>query len=142
MLMFSASKRHGCHVAVTYQTCQGGKCLNSLHRRTKGKRGGFATLVRKGITVQRHVANEYAQLLELTVPGGSHLAVVNCYLPPGNGMRRKRLSEEAAYDAVADLVVKVPHHKDLLLCGDLNARTGCMVPSLDPAHVADRVSSD
>ena len=40
------------------------------HRRTKGKRGGFATLVRKGITVQRHVSNDYAQLLNLTVPGG------------------------------------------------------------------------
>ena len=66
------------------------------HRRTKGKRGGFATLVRKGITVQRHLSNDYAQLLNLTVPGGSQLAVINSCLPPANGMRRKRLSEEAA----------------------------------------------
>ena len=99
-------------------------------------------MVRKGITVQRHTATEYAQLLELTVPGGSRLAVVNCYLPPGNGMRGKRLSEEAAYDAVSELVTKVPHHDDLLLCGDFNARTGYQMPTLAPDHVADRVSSD
>ena len=112
------------------------------HRRTKGKRGGFATLVRKGITVQRHVSNDYAQLLNLTVPGGRQLAVINSYLPPANSMRRKRQPEDAAYEAVSDLVTKVPHHDELLLCGDLNARTGCLVPNLGPDHVAARVSSD
>ena len=112
------------------------------HRRTKGKKSGFATLVRKGITVQRHIANKFAQLLVLTVPGGSQLAVVNCYLPPGSGMRRKRLSDDVAYDAVSDLVVKVPHHNDLLLCGDLNARTGCLVPNLGPDSAAERCSTN
>ena len=99
-------------------------------------------MVRKGISVQRHLSNEYAQLLNLSVPGGNQLAVINCYLPPGNSMRRKRWSEDAAYDAVSELVTKVPHHNDLLLCGDLNARTGCLMPNLGHEHVADRVSSD
>ena len=43
---------------------------------------------------------------------------------------------------MSTLVTKVPHHKDLLLCGNLNARTGCMVPNFGHEHVADRVSSD
>ena len=94
------------------------------HRRAKGKRGGFATLVKKGLNVTRVVDNDYAILTELLLPGGDRVAVVNTYMPPIASIKRKRLNDEAVQDAVSELVTRVPHNVKLALCGDFNARTG------------------
>jgi exonuclease III len=79
------------------------------HRRAKGKRGGFATLVKKGINVTRVVDNEYALLTDLLLPGGARVAVVNTYMPPIASIKRKRLNDEMVQDAVSALVTRVPH---------------------------------
>ena len=94
------------------------------HRRAKGKRGGFATLVKKGINVTRVVDNDYALLTDLLLPGGDRVAVVNTYMPPVASIRRKHLTDEVVQDAVSAIVTRVPHDTKMVLCGDFNARTG------------------
>ena len=79
------------------------------HRRAKGKRGGFATLVKKGINVTRVVDNEYALLTDLLLPGGARVAVVNAYMPPIASIKRKRLNDEVVQEAVGAMVTRVPH---------------------------------
>ena len=39
-------------------------------RRAKGKRGGFAMLVRKGLHCTRTVSNDYAQLADIKIEAG------------------------------------------------------------------------
>ena len=39
-------------------------------RRSKGKRGGFAMLVRKGLHCKRTMCNEYAQLVDIQLEAG------------------------------------------------------------------------
>ena len=39
-------------------------------RRTKGKRGGFAMLVRKGLQCTRTLCNDYAQLVDIQLEAG------------------------------------------------------------------------
>ena len=111
-------------------------------RRAKGKRGGFATLVKKGLNVTRVVANDYALLTELLLPGGDRVAVVNVYMPPIASIKRKRLSDEVVQEAVCELVAKVPHDSKLAVVGDFNARTGTLMPpDADGSH-RTRVSTD
>jgi exonuclease III len=112
------------------------------HRRAKGKRGGFATLVKKGLNVTRVVDNDYAILTELLLPGGDRVAVVNSYMPPIASIKRKRLSDEVVQDAVSELVARVPHDTKLALCGDFNARTGALQPQGAENSTLPRVSTD
>lgn len=65
-------------------------------RRQRGKRGGFAILVRDGLHVLRTHANEFAQLVDLQLHDGSRLAIVNVYMPPVASLRRKHLTDEHA----------------------------------------------
>ena len=81
-------------------------------------------MVKKGLNVTRVVDNDYALLIELLLPGGDRVAVVNVYMPPIASIKRKRLNDEAVQDAVSGLVARVPHNTKLALCGDFNARTG------------------
>ena len=111
-------------------------------RRAKGKRGGFATLVKKGLNVTRVVANDYALLTELLLPGGDRVAVVNAYMPPIASIKRKRLSDEVVQDAVCELVARVPHDTKLALCGDFNARTGTLMPPDANNSIMPRVTTD
>ena len=43
---------------------------------------------------------------------------------------------------MCDLVGRVPHDQDLVICGDFNARTGQLTPGITHAHSAQRSSSD
>ena len=111
-------------------------------RRSSGKRGGFATLVKKGLQVTRVVTNDYAILTDLQLPGGDKLAVVNTYLPPIASIKRKRLSDEVVQEAVCELVAKAPHDSKLAVVGDFNARTGALMPPDAEGGLTTRVSTD
>lgn len=63
-------------------------------RRPNSKRGGIAIAVRKGLHIVRTVGNEFAQLVELKLPAGTHLAVVNIYMPPVASVVKKHHTEE------------------------------------------------
>ena len=111
-------------------------------RRPSGKRGGFATLVKKGLHVTRVAQNDYAILVDLLLPGGDRLAVVNSYLPPIASLKRKRLSDEVVQDAVGAIVTRVPHDTKLVLCGDFNARTGTIQPNATINSTMPLINSD
>ena len=111
-------------------------------RRPSGKRGGFATLVKKGLHVTRVAQNDYAILVDLLLPGGDRLAVVNSYLPPIASLKRKRLSAEVVQEAVSELVAKVTHASKLAVMGDFNASTGALMPPAADGGHRTRVSSD
>ena len=64
------------------------------HRRSKGKRGGIAFLVRKGINILSHRSSEFAQVLTILGPSGARGALCNVYIPPSGTLPRRRLREE------------------------------------------------
>ena len=65
------------------------------HRHTKGKRSGFATLVRSNISVLAHHSVEFAQVVTLLGPHGAKGSVGNVYIPPVGNLGRRKLSEDA-----------------------------------------------
>lgn len=65
------------------------------HRRTKGKRGGIAILVRKGINILSNRSSEFAQVLSILSPHGARGALCNVYMPPTTSLARRRVSEDS-----------------------------------------------
>ena len=66
------------------------------HRRSQGKRGGIALLIRQGISILSHHSNEVAQVVTILGPHGARGALCNVYIPPVGTLSRRRLSEEVA----------------------------------------------
>lgn len=97
------------------------------HRRPKGKRGGIALLVRKGLNWTLVHTCEYAQVLKLGTPHHQDMFVVNVYLPPAASLTRKGVTPAQLDNIMGDIMSKLPHTATLLLCGDFNARTGSLM---------------
>lgn len=103
------------------------------HRRPKGKRGGIALLVKKGLNWTLVHTCEYAQVLKLGLPDHQEAFVVNTYLPPVASLSRKGVTPDQLDAIMGDVMSRLPHTATLLLCGDFNARTGALLgPAGDP----------
>ena len=94
------------------------------HRRSTGKRGGIAILVRKGISVLAHHSNEFAQTITLLSPYGAKSALCNVYMPPTGNLSRRKLNEDNVRSQVESVLGHVQQDVPFLLVGDFNARTG------------------
>ena len=94
------------------------------HRRSRGKRGGIAVLVRKGIHVMAHHSTECAQVLTVQGPHGARGAICNVYIPPVGNLSRRKLTEEAVRLQVESILGFVQSNIPFMLVGDFNARTG------------------
>ncbi len=68
--------------------------------------------------------------------------MVNAYLPPAASARRRRVTEDCLLNAVHEVVQHVPHDQRLVICGDFNARTGCLSPPGDGVPPSERPSTD
>ena len=77
-------------------------------RREKGKRGGIAMIVKKGIKVLRYIGNEYTQGVCLQGQGGEKIWVGNVYLPPAPNLAKRRIDEQVARSFVEDILGCIP----------------------------------
>ena len=110
-------------------------------RRTKGKRGGIAILIRKGVKVLKYMGNEYAQGVCIQVQGGDTIWVGNVYLPPIENMLRRGMDEDLARDLIEDITGAIPAHSQSIMCGDWNTRIGQLYPKIGDTDI-QRVSLD
>ena len=105
--------------------------------RKTGRGGGVTTLIRE------HVAGHTTNIIRakpdecslnivvikvLDATTGFNTYVVNCYIPPANSIRKGANNNPAAnFDFLQDILNNIkddPVNDELVLCGDLNARTG------------------
>jgi exonuclease III len=87
-------------------------------RRSTGKRGGIAIIVRNGIQVIRHVGNEFSQGVCLQVHGGEKLWVGNVYMPPIQNLQKRRVDETVTRSLIEDTLGSFQNSMTHVICGD------------------------
>jgi exonuclease III len=104
-------------------------------RRAKGKRGGIAIVVRKGVKITKYTGNEYAQSVGIQIKGGNTLWVGNVYLPPTENMMRRGMDEDLARDLIEDITGAIPAKSQSIMCGDWNTRIGQLYPKIGDVDI-------
>ena len=67
----------------------------------------------------------------MSVPGCASVSVANVYMPPTGNLARRDLTEDTVRAQVDSILSNLPNTNSTVVCGDFNARTGSLVPSLE-----------
>jgi exonuclease III len=103
-------------------------------RRPQGTRGGIATYIRKSLKVESTLGNEYCLLTKLILPNSQRINIVNVYLPPTSSLTRRDITETHATSLLESVLEGLKPQLTTFICGDLNARVGTLIPTLENIH--------
>ena len=86
--------------------------------------------MRVGINVLQHKGNEFAQTLVFSGTTSARACICNVYIPPTGNLGHRSLTEDCVRQKVESMLSLVLPDAPVVLCGDFNTRTGCLIPSL------------
>jgi endonuclease/exonuclease/phosphatase family metal-dependent hydrolase len=109
-------------------------------RRKTGNRGGIAIYIKKQLTIEQTLGNEYGLYVKLMLPNSQRINIVNIYLPPAQSLKRRAITEAQATAHIEDIIDQTQPQLTTIVCGDFNARTGSQTPKLDTTHPPRTVS--
>jgi exonuclease III len=103
-------------------------------RRPVGSRGGLATYVRNSIHIEGTLGNEYCLHVKLRLPNSQRVNIANVYLPPTSSLAKRDITEAHATAQLEHVLEHIQPQLLTIVCGDLNARIGTQIPTLDIPH--------
>jgi exonuclease III len=103
-------------------------------RRPQGARGGLATYVRNSLHIEATSGNEYCLHAKIRLPNSQRVNIVNIYLPPTSSLAKRDITEAHATAQLENALEPLQPQLLTILCGDFNARTGTLLPTLDIPH--------
>ena len=103
-------------------------------RRKTGNRGGIPIYIKKQLTIEQTLGNEYWLYVKLMLPNSQRINIVNIYLPPAQSLKCRTITEAQATALIEDIIDQTQPQLTTIVCGDFNARTGSQTPKLDTTH--------
>ena len=73
-------------------------------RRKTGNRGGIAIYIKKQLTIEQTLGNEYGLYVKLMLPNSQRINIVNIYLPPAQSLKRRAITEAQATALIEDII--------------------------------------
>jgi hypothetical protein len=90
--------------------------------------------VRNALHIEATSGNEYCLLAKIRLPNSQHVNIANIYLPPTSSLAKRDITEAHATAQLENALEPIQPQLLTILCGDFNARTGTLVPTLDIPH--------